>query len=73
MLFRSEASLNRWCQTNHQKRGEVLSVEQVWELSQPWYGNRLLPEYHGRTLAEVEAIFRQVGLVASFWYMNPPE
>ncbi len=71
MIFRSEASLNRWCQTNQQKRGEVLSVEQVWELSQLWYGNRLSPEYHGRTLTEVEAIFRQAGLVTPFWEVNP--
>ncbi|MCL4298769.1 MAG: alkylmercury lyase family protein [Anaerolineae bacterium] len=60
LLFQSETSLNHWCQTNHQTRGEALLVGQVWELSRQWYGNRLSPEYHGRTLTKVEAIFRQV-------------
>ena len=46
---------------------------QVWELSRQWYGNRLSPEYHGRSLAEVEVIFKQVGLVAPFWYMDASE
>ncbi len=52
------------------KRGETLPVEVVWELSVRWYHNRLSPDYHGRTLAEVEEIFRGVGLHAEFWYSD---
>ncbi|MCL4296824.1 MAG: alkylmercury lyase family protein [Anaerolineae bacterium] len=73
LLFRSEEVLQRWCETNHRSRGEVLSVSQVWELSQEWYSNRLLVEYHGRSLAQVEAIFKQVGLVSPFWSITSPE
>jgi hypothetical protein len=49
----------------------VLTVEQVWDLSQRWYHNRLTPEYHGRTSLEVAAIFERVGLVSSFWSGRP--
>jgi hypothetical protein len=59
--------VGRWCNKHHAERGEVLSVGQVWRLSQPWYHNRLSPDYRGRTVAEVEAIFRQVGLHSPFW------
>ncbi len=61
---------------NQHRRGQVLSVRQVWGLAQQWYGNRLAPEYHGRTLVQVAAIFKQLGLVSPFWYMSedaPPE
>jgi hypothetical protein len=36
-------------------------------LAQQWYHNRLALDYHGRTAAEAEAIFDQVGLKSPFW------
>ena len=48
-------------------RGEVMSLGQLWELSQIWYHNRLSPDYHGRTAADVEAIFESLGLTSTFW------
>ena len=59
--------MERWCQAKQADRGEVLPVGRVWDLSQLWYEDRLLPEYRGRSLAEVEAIFRRVGLLSPFW------
>ena len=63
--------MERWCQAKRANRGEVLSVGTVWELSQLWYHNRLSPDYRGRSLAEVEAIFRQVPLQSPFWLVKP--
>jgi len=45
-------------------------VDQVWELSKLWYHNRMALEYRGRTVAEVEGIFKHLGLNSSFWYME---
>jgi hypothetical protein len=45
----------------------VLTLGQVWALSQAWYGNRLSPDYHGRTREQVRAIFEGLGLVGDFW------
>ncbi len=70
MLFRSEESIEHWCSHNHIARGESLSVAQVWELSRAWYHNRLSPDYHGRTTNQAEAIFKQLGLIAPFWYTD---
>jgi hypothetical protein len=47
--------------------GEALSLETVWTLAQAWYGDRLRPEFRGRSHAEAEAIFRRVGLTSAFW------
>ena len=44
-----------------------MSLGQLWELSQIWYHNRLSPDYHGRTAADVEAIFESLGLTSTFW------
>jgi hypothetical protein len=42
----------------------------LWQLAQVWYHNRLSVEYHGRTMAEVHAIFQQLGLTSAFWQSN---
>jgi hypothetical protein len=51
-------------------RGEILSLEQSWSLAQAWYGDRLSPEFRGRTAAEAEAIFRGEELTSAFWRLS---
>jgi hypothetical protein len=69
LLFRSEESLDMWCKRNNLERGETLSVQQVWDLSKLWYGNRMSLEYHGRSMEQVADVFRQAGLMSKFWYV----
>jgi hypothetical protein len=67
LFFRSEADLEDWLGTKKAVRGETLTVSQLWHLSRRWYYNRLDVEYHGRTLEQAQEIFKEVGLVSSFW------
>jgi hypothetical protein len=48
-----------------------LTLDLVWALSQAWYGNRLSPDYHGRTPEQVRAIFEGLGLNSPFWSVRP--
>lgn len=68
LLFRSEEWVDKWCKRHNFKRGEMLSLHQVWELSKLWYGNRMSLEYHGRSMEQVAEIFKQAGLKSKFWY-----
>ncbi|MBN8581417.1 MAG: hypothetical protein J0L96_12160 [Anaerolineae bacterium] len=68
LLFRSEEWVDKWCKRNNLERGEMLSIQQVWELSKLWYGNRILLEYHGRSMEQVADVFKQAGLKSKFWY-----
>jgi hypothetical protein len=67
LLFQSEEWIEKWRQRNHLERGEALTIQQVWELSKLWYGERLSLDYHGRSKEQVAEIFGQVGLVSKFW------
>lgn len=67
LFFRSEEMLNKWLDSNRVERGEVLTIPRLWELSKRWYHNRMLPDYHGRTLEQVQQIFDECGLTSSFW------
>lgn len=67
LFFRSEVHVGRWYQGKTRARGETFRREQLWSLAQKWYGDRLAAEFNGRTPAEVQHIFRAVGLTSSFW------
>lgn len=69
-FFRSEEILRRWQADTANAGGEFLSLAQIWALSKQWYHNRLSPSYHGRTLTEIETIFRSLGFTAPFWYAS---
>jgi hypothetical protein len=67
LFFRSEETLDQWLAIRDMSHGATFSISQLWELSQRWYHNRMSHEYHGRTIEQVQAIFKEVGLTSSFW------
>lgn len=67
LLFRSEENIAAWCQQQKMPQGQVLTLDQVWQLSQRWYGDRLSPDFAGRSAEQVEAILHEVELTDSFW------
>lgn len=68
LFFRSEGDMLEWKRARNVPTGEMISLEQLWKLSQLWYGNRLDKAYHGRSLQQAQDIFRQVGLMGDFWH-----
>ena len=71
LLFRDEEEITIWVNRTGETRGEFLTLQKVWELSKLWYGNRMSPDYRGRSAGEAEAIFMQLGLTSTFWQFNP--
>jgi hypothetical protein len=67
LFFRSEEALNEWLASHKAARGATFSLAQLWDLSQHWYHNRMSPEYHGRTMEQVQEIFKEAGLTSDFW------
>ena len=67
MLFRSEDEIDRWCAATGEPRGAPVPLQQIWQLSQLWYGNRMDPNFRGRTPDQVVEVFRQAGLTSEFW------
>jgi hypothetical protein len=67
LFFRSEETLNEWLDSKATRRGAVFTIPQLWDLSQRWYYNRMSPEYHGRSMEQVQEIFKEAGLTSEFW------
>jgi hypothetical protein len=72
LLFRSEEEIDNWCRSTGEPRGEVLALAQVWALSRAWYGDRMHPDFRGRTTQQALDIFAQVGLISAFWRTDAP-
>ena len=51
-------------------KGEVLSVQQVWEWGKTWYEGRLELGWRRRTVPEMEAVFEQLGFSGPFWSLR---
>ena len=67
LFFQSEETLHEWLIMQKAPRGAVLSIQQLWELSQRWYEDRMSPQYHGRTIEQAQKIFKELGLTSEFW------
>jgi len=67
LLFRSEEEIAWWCAATGEPRGEALPLAQVWELAQAWYGDRMDPDFRGRTAEQAAGIFARAGLISAFW------
>jgi len=66
-LFRSEEHVRRWCEERNREPGAIFPLDQMWELADAWYRDRLSPEFRRRTPEEAEALFASVGLTGDAW------
>ena len=70
LAFRSEAHVDRWCETRRVPRGASFDLGQAWQLGQVWYADKLSPDWKRATPAEAEAAFASIGLTGEFWRLT---
>ena len=62
-LFRSEEHVAR----SYERSGAIFPSSQLWRLAERWYGDRLHPGWHPRSLEESQRILDEVGLTGPLW------
>ncbi len=67
LIFKDENEIDEWCKQYNKPKGEVLPIQQVWELAQIWYGNYLDTDFKRKTKEIAENMFEKVGLTSNFW------
>ncbi|HEY4285269.1 MAG TPA: hypothetical protein VGM62_19575 [Chthoniobacterales bacterium] len=67
LLFRSEETVDQWCDSNQLPKRPLVSLEQLWKLAVIWYGNRLTLESRRPAADEMVSVFASIGLTDSFW------
>jgi hypothetical protein len=67
LLFRSEETVQQWCEAHHLPMRPIVNLHQLWQLAQTWYSNRLTEESRRPAPDEMVKIFAQIGLTGPFW------
>jgi hypothetical protein len=67
LFFRSEERVDQWCAARGLPRRPLITLTQLWQLSQAWYADRLSPAARRPGPDEMRQIFARVGLTGSFW------
>ncbi len=67
LLFRSEETVNAWCEERRIPRRPLIRLDQLWELALRWYANRLTPDSRRPAADEMISIFASIGLTGPFW------
>jgi hypothetical protein len=67
LLFRSEETVNLWCESRGVPRRPLISLEQLWQLAVVWYGNRLTMDSRRPAADEMVNVFASIGLTGPFW------
>ncbi len=67
LFFRSEETVDQWCAAQNLPKRPIISLDQLWYLADPLYGNRLTIESRRPAANEMVRIFARVGLVGPFW------
>ena len=65
--FRSEGEARRWSEANDRPPGALFSPEQLWQLAQVWYDDRLDLDWRRRTPEERQELLASCGLTGPFW------
>jgi hypothetical protein len=69
LLFRSEETVEKWCQANRVPLRPLVTLDQLWALATTWYENRLSADSRRPGPQEMVKIFADIGLEGPFW--NP--
>jgi hypothetical protein len=67
LLFRSEETVDLWCEARKIRRRPLINLEQLWQLAVYWYANRLTVESRRPAPDEMVSIFASIGLTGPFW------
>lgn len=67
LLFRSEETVDRWCQARGLPRRPLLDLDQLWQLALTWYATRMTVESRRPAADEMVAFFASIGLTGAFW------
>jgi hypothetical protein len=67
LLFRSEERVADWCREHQIPERPIISLPQLWQLAQEWYGSRLTAEARRPAPTEMVEIFSRIGLTGPFW------
>lgn len=66
-MFCDQDHAGRWTTQHAPGSGQVVAATTVWRLAQPWYGDRVDPDFHPHTREHNQRLLEDCGLTGDFW------
>ncbi|KAJ5359402.1 uncharacterized protein N7496_011815 [Penicillium cataractarum] len=66
-FFASKQEAQDWPWKHAFHTRDILSMDQIWQLSKAWYHNKHEHDYDRKTPAEVEELYTRLGMTSDFW------
>jgi hypothetical protein len=70
LFFPNENDIDEWCTRHNVTKGDVRSIEQVWNFSKEWYGSHANQNWKKWTIDEAIDLFRRHGLDGPIWVLE---
>lgn len=67
LVFSSEEEIEHWCQHHHYPKGDVQTIENIWNFAKVWYGNHLDQHWTKWTNEQAKDLFQQFNLTHDIW------
>jgi hypothetical protein len=67
LFFRSEEHVREWCHARATVQNPIVSMPQLWQMADRWYGTRLTPTARRPGPDAMRRIFAEIGLTGPFW------
>ncbi|UJR11468.1 hypothetical protein I4U23_015647 [Adineta vaga] len=66
-VFTSESEVDNWCQRHQILKGDIQSIENIWNFARVWYGNHLNQNWAKWTNEQAKSIFAEFNLTHDIW------
>jgi len=73
LIFESEGQVDKWALQHDIPKGDVQSLDKIWQFAKAWYGSHLDPNWEKWTLEEAKQMFKVHGLVHEIWDVEKSE
>jgi len=70
LIFKTKEAVDKWSKKHNIPKGDVQSIEIIWEFSKKWYGRHLDPNWKKWTIQEAKELFAEFGLDHDIWKLD---
>jgi hypothetical protein len=70
LIFENEKQIDGWTKKHNIPKGDIQTIENVWNFSKKWYGNHLNPDWTKWTIEEAKEMFRKFELKDRIWLLE---
>ena len=70
LVFENEEQVDDWTRRHNIPKGDIQSLETIWNFAKKWYGNHLRTDWQKWTVDEAKQMFKEFSLTGEIWNLD---